>query len=68
MTNAALKQLLSHNELIDLQRSDQDFAHELRLMLRDKETGELGLLTVRPDALVLPNELMLDYTYEVQPQ
>lgn len=59
-----LKQLLNGKQIIDLQTEDQDFEHGLRLMLRDTKTGDLGLLAIEPMQLVLPDEIVLDYSYQ----
>lgn len=59
-----LKQLLSGKQIIDLQTEDQDFEHGLRLVLRDIESGDLGLLAIEPMQLVLPDEIVLDYSYQ----
>lgn len=63
MTNETLKELLKDKQILDFETGDQDFAHGLRLVLRDVETGELGVLTVEPCQLVLPDEVVLDYDY-----
>jgi hypothetical protein len=65
MTNSTLKQLLANKTILDFQSDDQDFEHSLRLVLVDRETGEMGVLAVEPCELVLPNEVVLDYSYEV---
>lgn len=64
MTTTELKALLDGKslELID---DDQDAAHGLRLLVADAETGEVGLLAVGPRVLVLPDEIVLDYSYEI---
>lgn len=64
MTNETLKQLLANKTITDLQTEDRDFEHGLRLVLRDAETGEMGVLTVGPCQLVLPDEVVLDYSYQ----
>lgn len=64
MTNETLRQLLANKTIIDFQTDDQDFEHGLRLVLCDVETGEMGALAVEPCQLVLPDEIVLDYSYE----
>lgn len=64
MTNTTLKQLLANKTIVDFQTDDQDFEHGLRLVLRDMETSELGVLAVEPCQLVLPDEIVLDYSYQ----
>lgn len=51
MTNTTLKQLFDTHEVLDVQRAEQDYGHSLKLVLRDLETGELGVLTVEPTML-----------------
>lgn len=65
MNTDELKQLIKDKTIIDFDTSDQDFAHGLRLVLRDIETGEMGLLAIEPRAMVLPDEVVLDYSYQV---
>lgn len=62
MNTQSLKSLLRTRRLIDFEKSNQQFDHSLRLMLQD-ESGELGILEITPDALVLPDELVLSYSY-----
>lgn len=64
MTGADLKQLIKNKTVIDFANEDQDFAHGLRLVLRDNETGEMGLLAVEPDSVVMPEENLLFYSYQ----
>lgn len=64
MTNDILKQLLANKTIIDFETGDQDFEHGLRLMLQDIETSELGVLAVEPRVFVLPDEVLLDYSYQ----
>jgi hypothetical protein len=64
MTNETLKQLLHNKTILDFQTDDQDFAHGLRLVLQDRETGELGLLAVEPKILEFDDEAVLWYSYE----
>lgn len=65
MTNETLRELLRNKTIIDLETEDQDFQHGLRLMLRDSETGEVGILAIEPDFAVLPDEALLSYSYQV---
>jgi hypothetical protein len=65
MTNDKLATLLK-NKQVDFQSSHQQFDRELKLSLFDPATGEVEVLIMRPDALAIPDELLLDYTYEVQ--
>lgn len=60
-----LKCLLKDRQIIDFDSSEQDFEHGLRLVLRDMETGEMGLLAVEPAVLTMPDETLLDYSYQV---
>jgi hypothetical protein len=64
MTNSTLKQLLANKTILDFQTDDQDFAHGLRVVLIDRETGELGLLAVEPKILEFDDEAVLWYSYE----
>lgn len=64
MNTTQLRELLSTRQVVDFEKSDQDYNHSLRLMLRNEQSGELGILEITPDALVLPDELMLNYSYE----
>lgn len=64
MNPEQLKELISTKELIDFQRSDQNYESDLRLMLRDRETGELGILQVGIEPLS-DEEPVLGYWYEV---
>lgn len=65
MSSDELKQLIKHKTIIDFETGDQDFEHGLRLVLQDMETGEMGLLAVEPRELVLPDETVLAYSYQV---
>lgn len=65
MTTDQIKELIRDKQIIDFQTDDQDFAHGLRLVLRDIETGEMGLLAVEPCELTMPDEIVLDYSYQV---
>lgn len=65
MNTDELKLLIKDKAIIDFDASDQDFAYGLRLVLRDMETGEMGLLAVEPRELVLPDEIVLAYSYQV---
>lgn len=62
MNSEQLIDLISTKDLIDFQRSDQDYESDLRLMLRDRETGELGILQVGIEPL--SDDLVLGYWYE----
>lgn len=62
MRTDELRQLISTRDLIDFQRSDQDYESDLRLMLRDRETGELGILQVGIEPL--SDEPKLSYWYQ----
>lgn len=64
MSTDELKQLIANKTIIDFETGDQDFSHGLRLVLRDNETGELGLLAVEPDSVVMPDENLLFYSYQ----
>jgi hypothetical protein len=64
MTTDHLKQLLKSKTIIDFANEDQDFDHGLRLVLRDTETGELGLLAVEPWGDPFEGETKLDYSYQ----
>lgn len=37
---------------------------QLRIFLQDLETGECGLLAIEPSVLVLPDEAVLNYSYQ----
>lgn len=65
MNTSDLKDLLKNKTIIDFDSSEQDFDHGLRLVLRDSDTGEMGLLAVEPRVLALPDEVVLDYSYQV---
>lgn len=65
MNTDELKQLIQDKQIIDFDTDSQDFEHGLRLVLRDTETGEMGLLAVESRAMVLPDEVVLDYSYQV---
>ena len=65
MNTEDFKALLKYKQVLDFDSTDQDFEHGLRLVLRDLKTGELGLLAVEPTALILPDEIALDYSYQV---
>lgn len=65
MNTDELKLLIKDKAIIDFDTSDQDFAHSLRLVLRDMETGQMGLLAVEPGTMILPDEVVLDYSYQV---
>lgn len=62
MNSIQLIELISTKDLIDFQRSDQEYERDLRLMLRDRETGELGILQVGIEPL--SEESVLGYWYE----
>jgi hypothetical protein len=64
MTNEDLKQLLANKTILDFQTDDQDFQHGLRLVLVDKETGEMGVLAVEPVTLAFEDKPVLWYSYE----
>lgn len=64
MDNDTLKQLIRNKQIIDFETSVQDFDHGLRLVLRDFETGEMGILAVEPVQVALPDEWVLDYSYQ----
>lgn len=64
MNTEQLRELLSTRTLIDFEKSEQDYAHSLRLMLRDPQSGEVGVLEVKPENLILPDEVVLSYSYE----
>lgn len=65
MTTADLKTLLRGNKHLELVNDDQDAAHGLRLLVVDHETQQVGLLAIEPRTLVLPDEVVLDYSYQV---
>lgn len=65
MNITELKALLSNRTIVDFETDDQDFAHGLRVVLMDVEGGEIGLLVIEPRILVLPDEVVLDYSYQV---
>lgn len=62
MNSEQLQELISTKDLVDFQRSDQDYTNDLRLMLRDRETGELGILQVGIEPF--SDEPALGYWYE----
>lgn len=64
MDSDSLKRLIKNKAIIDFQTEDQDFDHGLRLVLRDFETGEMGILAVEPVQVALPDEWVLDYSYQ----
>lgn len=59
-----LKALIQGKQVLDLDSEDQDFRHGLRLVLRDLETGELGLLAVEPFARPDEEGELLTYSYQ----
>lgn len=63
MDSDTLKQLIRNRQIIDFETSVQDFDHGLRLVLRDFETGEMGVLAVEVCHVALPEEKVLDYSY-----
>jgi hypothetical protein len=65
MNTEQLKQIIRGKQVVDFETGDQDFEHGLRLVLRDVDSGELGLLAVEPRTLVLPDESVLEYSYQV---
>lgn len=64
MNTTELKTLLDGKSL-ELINDDQDAAHVLRLLVTDAGTGQVGLLAIEPRAMVLPDEVVLDYSYQV---
>lgn len=64
MNTEELKLLLT-NKSLELINDDQDAAHGLRLLVTDAETGEVGLLAIEPCELVLPDEVVLSYLYQM---
>ncbi len=64
MSTDELKRLLQSKTIIDFADEDQDFAHGLRLVLQDTETGEVGLLAVEPWGDPFENRVQLDYSYQ----
>lgn len=64
MTTEHLKQLLSGNKHLELVNDDQDAAHGLRLLVIDADSQQVGLLAIEPRTLVLPDEAILDYSYQ----
>lgn len=64
MNTEALKSILSGNKIIEFIDDDQDLAHGLRLLIIDNETHEVGELAIEPRVLVLPDEAILDYSYQ----
>lgn len=63
MNNDEIKSLIATKAILDLECSDQDFEHGLRLMFRDLETGELGVLAVNPFGDPFEEECRLSYSY-----
>lgn len=65
MTNDDLKQLIANKTILDFETGDQDFDHGLRLVLRDNQTGAIGLLAIEP-LLMYPDEseCVLKYSYQ----
>lgn len=63
MDSDTLKQLIKNKAIVDFETEDQDFDHGLRLVLRDFETGEIGVLAVEVCHVALPEEKVLDYSY-----
>lgn len=62
MSNDKFRELLRTRKIIDIERTDQDFDHSLRLMLCDEQSGELGLLEILPVGAI-QDEPLLDYKY-----
>lgn len=62
MNSTQLQELIATKDLIDFQRSDQNYESDLRLMLRDRVSGELGILQVGIEPL--SDEPALGYWYE----
>lgn len=66
MSTDELKQWLSNRRLtLDFETGDQDLSHGLRLVLSDCDTGEMFLLAIEPDSVVLPEENLLFYSLQV---
>ena len=65
MSSDDLKQWLSNRRLtLDFETGDQDLSHGLRLVLTDCDTGEMFLLAVEPDSVVMPEENLLFYSLQ----
>lgn len=64
MNSTQLIELISTKDLIDFQRTDQNYESDLRLMLRDRESGELGILQIGIEPF--SEEPALGYWYEEQ--
>lgn len=65
MSGDEIKDFIKGKQIVDFVTEEQDFRHGLKLVLRDTETGELGLLAVEPDFVVLPEESLLFYSYQL---
>lgn len=62
MTTTDLQQLLqSRTFRAEFLACDDN---KLRIFLQDLETGECGLLAIEPSVLVLPDEAVLNYSYQ----
>jgi hypothetical protein len=59
MTTEQVQALIAGKVIMDFETGDQDFAHGLRLVLQDTETGEMGVLAVEPSGE------LLEYSYQV---
>lgn len=64
ITDTELKSLIHDKQLVDFESGNQDFRHGLRLILRDVETGELGLLAVEPFSRPDEEGELLAYSYQ----
>lgn len=65
MSTDDLKQWLSNRRLtLDFETGDQGLSHGLRLVLTDCDTGEMFLLAVEPDSVVMPEENLLFYSLQ----
>ncbi len=64
MNGDTLKQILQ-GKTIELIDNEQDASIGLRLFVNDPATRECGVLAIEPCQLALPEEIILDYSYEM---
>lgn len=64
MNSDVLKRILQ-GKTIELIDNEQDTRMGLRLFVNNPTTGECGVLAIEPCQLVLPDEIVLGYSYEV---
>ena len=63
MTTTDLHAILDGPKHIEWLRDEQDPSAGLRLLITDPATNSVGILAIEPMALVLPYEVVLDYSW-----